>query len=208
MSEIPKGTSLDVDEILDRYSNIMEMVEQELHDAGVQTTPVPPSLSGDLEGYVTYDDSSGAPLTPNDLTEFSPVILGKLASYWGAWTNYYETLLSAGEARVDILDEKTKVIKSALTLYYREDHNLPVDLISDKVTTDNRYAEWVKELNKAKQFKRGVMRQHAAFKRTGNQLSREQTRRKDEMERHGVGGGYNPGKGPRPGPKAGSWGRD
>lgn len=211
MSMIPKGTSLDVDEILDRYSNILEVVEQELNDAGVQTSPTPPYLSDDLEGHVQYDEDSGAPLTPEDLTEFPPLILGKLYSYWTAWTNYYEALLSAAEAKVDVLEEKTSVIHSALSLYYREEEGTVVDLIKDKVTTDARYAEWVQELAKAKQFKRAVMRQHAAFKRTSNNISREQTRRKDEWDRSGGSGsgfrGSSGSRGSGAGAGAASWGR-
>jgi hypothetical protein len=194
MSKIPKGASLDVDEILDRYSNIMEVVEQELNDAGVQTTPIPPNLSDDLDGHVLYDEDSGAPLTPDDLTIFTPLVLGKLYSYWTSWTNYYESLLSAAEAKVEVLEEKTAVIQSALSLYYREEEGVAVDFVKDKVTTDVRYAEWARELAKAKQFKRAVMRQHAAFKRTSNNISREQTRRKDEFERSGglPGAGFQP----------------
>jgi hypothetical protein len=206
MSTIPKGNSLDVDEVLSRYSNIMEVVEQQLHDAGVQTSPAPPGLVRDLDVYVTYDADSGAPLTPDDLTIFDHLVLGKLFSYWGAWTNYYENLLSAAEARVAILEEKTDVIKAALHIYYREEQNLVVDLIPHKVITDVRYVEWAQELGKAKQFKQAVMRQHAAFKRTGNQISREQTRRAGDPDAPGRGSGR--GAGPGAGVEHASWGRD
>lgn len=183
MSKIPKGQSLDVDDILARYSNILELVENDLHEHNVQTTPQSPALATGLHGTVQFDLQSGAPIAPSDLTALDPLTLGQLHSYWAGWANYYETLASAAKARVDVISERLEVVKAALECYYREEENLPVDLIAAKVKTDVRFVDWNVELSKARQFQRGVDSQHAGFKRTNNNISREQTRRQDETER-------------------------
>lgn len=183
MTKIPKGQSLNVDDILERYANVLEVVEAQLHENNVQTTPQSPAMSDGLRGVIQFDSQSGAPIAPSDFTALDPLTLGQLHSYWTGWTNYYETLASAAKARVDIISERLDVVKAALECYYREEENLPVDLIPAKVKVDIRFVEWNLELSKARQFQRGADAQHAGFKRTINNISREQTRRSDETER-------------------------
>jgi hypothetical protein len=198
---MPKGQSLNVDEILERYGNVLETVEKELHNAGVQTMPQAPHLSDDLNAHLKWDEGSGAPLTPDDLTIYPPLVLGQLYSYWTAWANYYETLAGAAKAKVEVVANKLDVVKSALECYYREEESIAIDLIKAKVLTDTRYVDWDVELSKAKQFARGAETALASFKRTSNNISREQSRRSDEFGFGARGGGGGSGSAPQWGNK-------
>lgn len=137
------------------------------------------------------------------------MILGKLFSLFQNWTNYVAAEVTRAKCIKEIQERKQKVIKSALTLYFRE-QGVTVALIDDHINTDKAYVDVEAAALSIKVFYETAKGREEQLRRTLNNLSREQTRRSDEMlaQLHDDRGGQGPSVGPgSKGPKGPSSGR-
>jgi hypothetical protein len=181
--------TLGVDRLLEIYDGIVDeatLVLQESQIAGPEPMPVP---ADELEGYLRWTDHVD-PLPPDDLTEVPGLVLGKLFAYFSSWTNYVAGEVTRAKCVKDVQERNLKVVQSSLSLTYREQGEA-VALIKDRVTCDERYVQVDAALLRVKVFYETAKSREDQLRRTLNNISREQTRRRDELERlmHEEGGG-------------------
>ena len=177
----PTQRNLNVEELIERYDKIIPAVDKDLENSGIaDEVPIPeiPDGLGDFLSFGKYDD----PLPPTDLTVVGLEVVGKLFSFFSQWTNYVQAELTRAQCESHVLKRHLKVVEAALSIWYREDQGKPAGKVSDYVTTDSRFVEIDADLMRAEVFVRKVDSRYEQLKRYLNAISREQTRRTEEME--------------------------
>jgi hypothetical protein len=191
----PATKSLRIEDLIRIYDGLVDDADSAL-EASQISGPLPkPAMPDGLESYIIWGDNHD-PLPPEDLTDLPPLILGKLFSFMSNWTNYVQAELTRAECHQLIQDRHWKVLKSALTIYYKEE-GFPANQVNDRVTVDPRFVEVDGALLRFKVFVKTAQGRYEGLKRTLNGISREQTRRADELEQeiHSERGGYAGGRG-------------
>jgi len=187
----PTARSLQVEDLLEIYDGIIDAADEVLEASRITGPLDAPSAPDGLEGYVQWADHSD-PLPPDDMTEVSPLGLGKLFSYFQNWTNYVASEVTRAKCIKDVQERHLKVIKSALSLYYKEEVGVPANVVEDKVFCDSRYVEVDAGLLRVRVFWETAKSREEQLRRTLNNISREQTRRASELAalEHDEHGGY------------------
>ncbi len=196
----PTARSLKVEDLLNIYDGIIDGADKVLIESDI-AAPLPlPGMPDELDGYLNWaereivvSDGRGGeigkvirindPLPPDDMTAVDDLILGKMFSLFQNWTNYIASEVTRAKCIRDIQERHLKVIKSALAIYYREEKGVAAGLISDYVNVDERYVEVDAALLRIKVFYETAASREDQLRRTLNNISREQTRRKDELDR-------------------------
>ena len=192
-TRFPTSRTLKVDDLLKIYDGIIGEADAVLEESQIGGThPVPDAPTG-TESYLRWT-SYKDPLPPEDLTVVPDVIIGKLFSYLQNWTNYVAAEVTRAKCIKDIQERHLKVLKAALANYYVEEEQVPSTLVARKIEVDQRYVEVDAAFLKIKVFYETARSREDQLKRTLNNISREQTRRKDELERlvHDQHGGRGP----------------
>jgi len=203
----PTARLYKVEELIEIYEGIVDDIDAVLKDSQIAGEYPRPVIPDDVDGYLqrsTHND----PIPPDDLTMVPDHVIGKLFSYFQNWANYVSAEASRARTIKDTQERQLKVIKSALTIHYREDLDKPASLVEDYINTDQRFTDADAKLLRIKGFYNTVATREDELKSTINNISREQTRRKDELERllhderggglGGQGGGDHDSGGPSP----------
>ena len=187
MSRFPVPKSIDIDEILENYGGIADKVEEELWKRGIGETLHAPSCPRDLDALIEYnslpDGSHGEPLMPEDLTILSDAATGQYFSLFTHWANYLQSETTREKGRLDVLTQTQKVLSAALRVWYKEEVGLSANLSDDKVITDDRWLEVNHLVTKSSLLYKELNCRYEQMKRILNNISREQTRRAEEVER-------------------------
>lgn len=203
--------SMNVEELLRTYDGVIDDADQFLANEQIAgPLPIPGQPEG-IEGYITWHPEYNDPLPPDDLTEVPDHIIGKLFSFYSNWTNY----VASAVTRAKQLREKQKrnldTAKSALTIYYREERGVAAALIKDYVNVDERFVHVDAAYLQLSIIYETASSREDQLRRTINNISREQTRRANELERviHDERGGRTPegrsSGGRAPGRRFGQW---
>lgn len=180
-SRFPTARTLAVGDLLRIYDGVIENADSLLEEAGIGGDITAPDMPTGIDSYIKRSEY-GDPLPPDDMTEVPPLELGKLFSFFQNWTNYVAAMASRAKRKKEVKDRYLKVIKSALTIYYKEEEKVAGTLLSDKVTCDHRFVDADAEQLTAKLYYDAVSAREDQLRRTLNNISREQTRRANELE--------------------------
>lgn len=196
----PVARSMKVNDLLAVYDGIIGDADKVLAESQIAGSLPLPAMPEGLEGYIRWSNHND-PLPPDDMTDAPDLTIGKLFSFFQNWTNYVSAETTRAKAIRDVQERHLKVVKSALFIYYREEQNKPASMIGDYVNVDSRYVEVDAALLRIKVFYEAANDRYDQLKRVLNNISREQTRRRDELERviHEETGGKFAGTDPRTG---------
>jgi len=178
----PVPHAVRVEELIEIYDGIIPEVEEELQKAAVSTVLPVPSCPDGLENMLEFEEN-GDPRMPDDLTVLTDEDTGKLFSLFTNWANYLQAEATRAKCIKLVLERDSKVIESALNVYYKEELEIPANAVPDKVNTDKRYVDVDASLLRASVYYIQTNSRYEQFKRTLNNISREQTRRAEEMQR-------------------------
>lgn len=199
--------SLAVEDLLQRYDGIIDEADEVLAAEQIAGPLEMPERQDDLDAYITWHEKYNDPLPPSDLTEAPDLIIGKLFSFFQHWTNYVASTVTRAKCLRAIQQRNLDVLKSALTIYYREEKGYPAGLIKDYINVDPRFVEVDAALLKISVFYETASGREDQLRRTLNNISREQTRRANELERqlHDEKGGRGPSTGGERRRRFGKW---
>jgi hypothetical protein len=178
----PTAANLKVDDLIDRYEQIIPDVDEELKEKCISDILPKPSKPPGINDLVDWAENND-PICPEDLTEIPSPQIGKLFSFFSGWANYVTSELTRGKCIQMICTRNAKVVESALKVYYREETETPANLVSEKVDTDERYVKVDSAALKSKVFVSKAEGRLEQLKRSLNLISREQTRRAEELDR-------------------------
>tara|TARA_Y100000310_G_scaffold292734_1_gene321761 strand:+ start:1302 stop:1931 length:630 start_codon:yes stop_codon:yes gene_type:complete len=196
-------SNVKVDELIAAYDGIIPEVEAIMQQQGLTTVlPVPECPDG-IEEFLVFA-GNGDPVLPNDLTLLEGPNLGKLFSYFTNYANYTQGLLTEAQVARDLFKEKLGDMEKALIITYQEtNEGLSDAKAKAKLRLDDRYKAAALAYRKAVSLYLQLQTKLEQFKRSEKLISREQSRRSDELEalRHDQGGARGkPGRTPfRPG---------
>lgn len=194
-ARFPTARTLKVDDLLQVYDGIIDEADAVLKESQI-AGPLPiPAIPEGVESYLRWTDHQD-PLPPDDITDIGDLQLGKMFSLFQNWTNYVAAEVTRAKCMKEVQERNLKVVKSALTLHYR-DEGTSTTVLDDKVNCDSRYVEVDAGLLRMKVFYETAKSREDQLRRTLNNISREQTRRQNELERqlHDERGGYQRGRG-------------
>jgi len=186
--------SLPVDRLLEIYDGIIDDADAALVQEQIAgPLPVPGKPEG-VDGYIIWHPKYNDPLPPEDITEVPDIVVGKLFSFFQNWTNYVASVVTRAKCLRDIQKRHLEVVRSALTLYYREEENMAMGVIKDRINVDPRFVKVDVALHDISTFYETASSREDQLRRTLNNISREQTRRANELERelHDERGGRGP----------------
>lgn len=203
--------SMKIEDLLSTYDGIIDDADKALIEEQI-AGPLPiPGVPEGAEGYITWHEKYNDPLPPDDLTEVPDTVVGKLFSFYQNWTNYVAGEVTRAKCVRTIQTRHHSVIKSALSLYYREERSVAAADVDDYVNIDERFVSVDADLLRIQVFHETAKSREDQLRRTLNNISREQTRRGQELERlaHDERGGRGPGekgeKGTKPPKRFGRW---
>lgn len=188
--KFPVSRNMKVEELISMYDNIIDQVDQDMVDSSISVQINVPATPHDLDGIVQWGPNND-PVLPDDLTSQDSVTIGKLFSLVSNWTNYVTGELTRAKCMLLVQERHLKVIESALKAYYRDEERVPANRVEEKVCTDLRYVTLDASVLRVKVFVMGADNRYDQLKRSLNLISREQTRRGEELQRqiHEGGGG-------------------
>ena len=190
----PVSRSLKVEELIQLYDNIIDQLDKDLVESSISVQFPTPSIPGGLDGIIQWGPNND-PLIPDDLTSLDSVHLGKLFSLISNWTNYVAGELTRAKCMHLVQDRHLTVIEEALKAYYRDEEKMKAGQIKEKVTVDSRFTEIDASVLRVKVFVMSAENRYDQLKRSLNLISREQTRRGEELQRllhENSGGGGGP----------------
>lgn len=197
----PTVKNMSVDELIEAYAAVLPGIDAALANAcvsGEQEAPEPPDGLTDIMRM----GMNGDPFPPEDLTELTPVDLGKAFSYLSGFTNYVQSECTRTKTHLDLREKKAEIIRSALRMHYsarQGSEKIAAALLNDYVVTDPRYVSCDVDCQKLRGYSKALESRYEQLKRSLNNVSREQTRRQDEFQRemHDSHGGRTPTTTPR-----------
>jgi hypothetical protein len=182
VSRFPTAKTIKVEDLIKAYDGIIDKVDELLRERAFSTSrPIPTAPDG-VEELVEYGEY-GDPFEPEDLTLFSHDQIGKLLSWFTSWANYAQTEATKAHCNLKVIERNVVVVKAALEIYYKEDKGIPANLVDNKVTVDPRFVEIDESRCAADVYYRHVTSAYEKMKRACNAISREQSRRSDELKR-------------------------
>jgi hypothetical protein len=182
-----------IEDLINTYDGIIKDVDGYLTDAQI-SGPLPiPMMLGEIDHLISWDEQYNAPAPPDDMTETTGLELGKLFSFFQNWANYVQAETTRAKCSQIVLDRHVAVVKSALKLLYRRS-GVPQGDVVDHINIDDRYANIDAARLRIKLTYLSSNSCYEQLKRTLNNISREQTRRGEELKRliHDEGGGRGP----------------
>jgi predicted ATP-grasp superfamily ATP-dependent carboligase len=99
------------------------------------------------------------------------------------WANYVQAEATRAKSMLDVQEQRNKIVESALRIYYKEQKSVPAGMIADYINTDSRAVELQVAVEKLRSYYKAVESRYEQLKRSLNNISREQTRRAEELER-------------------------
>lgn len=174
--------SMRFDDLVKTYSGVLDEADQALLERSISSSLPLPGLPDGLAAYVSYGDHHD-PIPPDDLTEIPSRELGKLFSYMQQWTNYISSEVTRAQCLLLVQERHHKVAKASIAIFYREERNVPAGLVDEYVSTDARFVEIDAAYLKLKVFVMTSEDRFDQYRRILNVISREQTRRAQELER-------------------------
>lgn len=189
----PTVRTLKTQDLLDVYDGIIDDAKDVLKDSQIAGLLPIPKIPEGVEAYIQRAEHND-PLPPDDMTMVPSHVLGQLFSLFQNHTNYVASEVTRAKCVKEIQERKRRVIEAALTLYYREEEGVPANALDDKVTCDARYVATDAALLRVRVFYETAKSREEQLRRTLNNISREQTRRGEELERqlHDEHGGNGP----------------
>jgi hypothetical protein len=189
----PAAKSLEVDTLLDIYEGIIDASDKVLKESQIAGRLPFPAVPDGLEGYLRWTEHND-PMPPDDMTEMPGLIIGKLFSYFQNWANCVSAEVTRAKCVLLVQTKQLSTVERGLKIYFREEAGKPAGSVMDYVGTDKRYVDVEASLLKVKVFYEIANDRYAQLKRVLNNISREQTRRKEELERtmHDENGGREP----------------
>ncbi len=125
----------------------------------------------------------GDPFPPEDLTELGDLDIGKLFSYLSNWANYVQAECTRTKCTLEVEEKKGDIVRSALRMYFMKEMKVAASAVDDYVKTDERFVAVDIASSKLKAYYRTAESRYEQLKRSLNNVSREQTRRGEELER-------------------------
>lgn len=183
MSQRFPVSTTEVDSLIQQYDRIIPDVSELMAHQGISGILPRPDGADDLENILGVAEN-GDPILPRDITEVDSVSLGKLFTVFTNWANYLTSILGTSKADLMVMDRQRKVVEMALTAYYRDEKDMPANRVKEKVTLDPRFVEIDRSFIRAKLLSAKVESRLDTMKRSSNLISREQTRRMEELERN------------------------
>jgi hypothetical protein len=188
-----------VDDIIKAYDGVMSSVEAILQDKGVSADLPEPGQPEGLDQVLVYADN-GDPVLPDDLTELDHVQIGKLFTYFTGWTNYVQSMVTYSEVSRDVIKTKLAALdKAVMVALQQEDGSLSDARAKAKVILDPRHIEAEVSYMEAYALAKVLHARYEQFKRSEKVISRELTRRQQELEATAQGGqrgAFRPHRGP------------
>lgn len=178
----PVSRNLKVDDLVKLYDDIIDKVDQDLVDSSITVQFSIPTTPDGLDGVIQWGTNND-PVIPDDLTDLDSLLLGKTFALISNWTNYVAGELTRAKCMRMVQERHLKVIEHALSAYYRDEENVAANRISEKVSTDQRYAEIDAAVLRVSVFIVSAENRYDQLKRSLNLVSREQTRRGEELQR-------------------------
>lgn len=175
--------SVEVDQLQQMYDSVFTDVDAALGDAKISTQLQVPEIPDGLDAILLFGPA-GDPFPPEDITNLDSLQIGKLFTYMHNWANYVQAESTRAKSRVDVEAEKLKIVKSALRLYYKKgDKKVAASDVDDYVNVDPRMVQLNVGFEKLQAYYKAVEGRYEQLKRSLNNISREQTRRAEELER-------------------------
>lgn len=170
-----------IQDLIERYQGIIPEVAVRLQKMAIATDHPIPKISPELVGLVVLDSDTQYPKLPEDITGLTDLDIGRLFSLFTAYANYLNTLCTTTQAQLAIYNRSLSVVESALKVYYRK-ANVPASSVGDFVAIDNNYITLEGECLSQKILHMQLESQYEQHKRALHLISREQTRRSDELK--------------------------
>jgi len=176
------ATPAAIDALIKKYEGLVEEVDDSLLELAVSSRLPMPGMPDDVEELVEFTDA-GMPLAPEDITKVTDEDTGKLFSFFSGWTSYVQSEVAYAQVEKMMTKRTERIVKAALSEYYKDVEKLPANQAAEKVLLDSRYLEI--DMQTARVEARHVLLEAAyeQLRRVINVVSREQTRRKEELER-------------------------
>jgi outer membrane protein TolC len=174
--------TLQVDELAKLYDGLFEQVDSTLKDAKISTSIGVPNATDAIRDVVLWGPN-GDPFPPEDLTELDSLQIGQLFTFMHNWANYVQAEATRAKSMLDVQEQRNKIVESALRIYYKEQKSVPAGMIADYINTDSRAVELQVAVEKLRSYYKAVESRYEQLKRSLNNISREQTRRAEELER-------------------------
>lgn len=181
-ARFPTSRKLKVDELIEKYDNIIPQVDEALMESAISDQMPMPNIPEGLDGYVDHADN-GDPIAPDDVTEIESTTLGKLFSYVTNWANYIQSEHTRAKCVQIVQERNKKVVDAALQTYYVDEQDVPVSHVQAKITVDPRYIDVDTAFMRAQVFALKADTRLSQLKRSLTLVSREVTRRGEELER-------------------------
>ncbi len=177
----PVPSNVRIDELIDIYDNIIDDVDRSLAERAISDRLPIPALPTGLEGHIEFAEN-GDPIVPADVTELDLVTLGKLFGYASGWTNYLSAEYMRSKAMHLVQSRTVRVLQSALKIYYKEDCGIAAAMLDAKIDMDERFVSADAGLLRMEVYMRKTQERFEQMKRSLNLISREQTRKAQDVE--------------------------
>lgn len=174
--------NMKIDELIAAYDGILDQVEVILREKGISAEIPEPGMPEGLEHYLNYAENED-PVLPDDLTILGDVEIGKLFSLFTNWANYVQGFVSSAEASRDVIKAKVLALRTALTVTYQEnDQTLSDKRAAAQVQLDPRFVQSEASYITSVALAKKLNTRWDQFKRSEKVISRELTRRAQELE--------------------------
>jgi hypothetical protein len=171
-----------VDELIAVYDGILDEVDRLLKEKGLTTELPEPVMPEGIEDFMVMA-ANGDPVQPNDLTILEGQELGKIFSYFSNWSNYVQGILTNAQCARDVIKSKLGMLEKALVITYQEqDSGMSDAKAKARVRLDIRFVDSEAAYQRAVAYAMQINTRFDQFKRSEKVISREQTRRQQELE--------------------------
>ena len=171
-----------VDELIAVYDGILDEVDRLLKEKGLTTELPEPVMPEGIEDFMVMA-ANGDPVQPSDLTILQGQELGKIFSYFSNWSNYVQGILTSAQCARDVIKSKLAMLEKALIITYQEqDSGLSDAKAKARVRLDIRFVDSEAAYQRAVSYAMQISTRFDQFKRSEKVISREQSRRQQELE--------------------------
>ena len=177
-----------IDDVIAAYDGVLDHVEEVLREQGISSMLPEPQQPDGLSDHIIYADN-GDPTLPEDLTGLDNVSIGKMFTFFTNWANYVQSIVTSAECARDVISAKLKTLKVALVVTYQEaDDSLSDKRAANKVMLDTRFVDAETSYMRAYALAKTLNSRFEQLKRSEKVISRELTRRQQELEAMASGG--------------------
>lgn len=185
----PTARNMKLDNLINQYRGIREKADGILKQHNIGGDRDVPQVPSEIASYITTT-THGDPIPPVDITEVPDFTLGKIISYFRAHTNHVGDMTSKAKSRRDIQAVILKKVKAEVSLTLRE-NGTPAGEIKDRIERDDQHNEVERAYLILNAVYQDFDQRYTELRGSMAHLSREQTRRADELEgiKHEESGG-------------------